>query len=96
MNFKQIDAEMEYNPPWYKDKKYFWELWNSQYVTDHYLIILARLYTRYSHMNQSSVLCALDTILKRFGLANKESLYRKTRNLYSKGYKIRIEKSRIY
>ena len=96
MDFEQIDIGMRYNPPWYKDRKHFWELWYSQHATNHRLIILARLYTRYSYMDQSLLLYALDTILKKFGLIDKQSLFKKTRDLYSKGYKEEIEKNKIY
>lgn len=96
MNFEQIDAEMKYNPPWYKDRRHFLELWNTSHITDHHLVILARLYTRYSHMDQSLILYALDNILRRFGLLNKQSLFKKTHDLYSKGYKEKVEKQKIY
>ena len=96
MNLKQIDTEMKYNPPWYKDKRHFRELWNAQYVTDHYLIILARLYARYSHMDQSLILHCLDAILKKFGLIDKQSLFRKTQSLYSQGYRMKEDKTEIY
>lgn len=96
MNFEQINAEMKYNPPWYKDRKNFVELWNSRHVTDHHLVILARLYTRYSHLNQSLILSALDAILKKFGLINKKTLFKKTQNLYDKGYREGLEEYKIY
>lgn len=96
MNFEQINAEMKYNPPWYKDRKHFVELWNSQHVTDHHLVILARLYTRYSHLDQSLILGALDAVLKKFGLIDKKTLFEKTQSLYDKGYREKLDEYKIY
>lgn len=87
VNAQQLQKELYYHPAWSEDRDIFMKFLNKSYFSDQDLIILARLYVKYSHIHcfqKSELTSYFNYILRKMQMHDSQELFNRAHSIYKK------------
>ena len=85
LNIHKLNKELFYHPHWPEDQKSCLQLLYQSSFTDEDIVLLARLYVKYSHLHcftLSELTKYFQYMLQKTQIYNHKNLFKRTREIY--------------
>lgn len=91
LNINKLNKELFYHPHWPEDQKSCLQLLDQSSFTNEDILLLARLYIKYSHLHYftlSELTKYFKYMLQKTQIYNHNNLFKKTREIYHNNYNL--------